>query len=228
MTSTDQETRSTSSFAIRDCALMSMATGIRIQTLREMRDQLQTVDRASIYHHFWGRLLQPQFVEQEYNNDFASWVYRSLHEKGLAERLSMVNPANFENLEDLRQELVDLLEDRLDKSEFVPWCRRDEQFHFIKSQVVVLSTDLELSRPEELAQVVPSLSKESIFYHFIDARRRIPDGMDDFSAWMGGFGDRYQEVIATLMAFDPYFSSLIDIRRTLTEILQSHLGGERR
>ena len=225
MPSADQETRTTASFAIRDCALMSMATGVRIQTLRELRDQLQAVDRASIYHHFWGRLLQPQFVEQEYNNDFASWVYRSLHEKGLAERLSMVNPAEFDDLDALRQELVDLLDDRLDESEFVPYCRRDEQFHFIKSQVVVLSTDLELSRPEELARVVADLSKESIFYHFIDARRRLPDGMDDFSAWIKGFGERYDDLFATLMAFDPYFSSLPDIRRTLTEILQSHLGG---
>jgi len=202
-----------------------MATGIRIQTLRELRDRLQTIERASLYHHFWGRLLQPQFVEAEYNNDFASWAWRSLREKGLAERLSLVNPANFDTLEELRQELVDILEERLDRSEFVPWCARDEQFHFIKSQVVVLSTGSEINRPEELTRVLPSLSRESIFYHFIDARRRLDEGLDDFSAWLLGFGEEYEQTARSLLAFDPYFSSLADIRRTLAEILAREIGG---
>lgn len=213
-------------FALRDCSLMSLATGIRVQNLRELREKLLVVDRSAIYHHFWGRLLQPHFVEPEYNNDFASWAWRALHEKALAERLSMVNPARMKDIEDLRQELVEIIEDRLDESELVPWARADQGFHFIRSQVVVLDTGIRVERPEELAEIVPRLPRESIFYHFIDARRRTPDQVDDFSAWLSGYGEKYEDLRARLFSIDPFFATLEDLRTILTRIFQEYFGGQ--
>ncbi|MBW1712456.1 MAG: hypothetical protein JRJ59_04855, partial [Deltaproteobacteria bacterium] len=70
-------------FRIRDCALITLATGVSVQTLREFREGLLIVHPGSIYHHFWGRLLEPYFDEPEYNNDFAAWVYHGLHDKSL-------------------------------------------------------------------------------------------------------------------------------------------------
>jgi len=212
-------------FALRDCSLMSLATGVRVQNLRELREKLLVVDRSAIYHHFWGRLLQPHFVEPEYNNDFASWAWRALHEKALAERLSMVNPARMTDIEDLRQELVEIVEARLDESELVPWARTDQAFHFIRSQVVVLDTGIRVERPEELAEIVPHLSRESIFYHFIDARRRTPGQVDDFSAWLSGYGDTYEELRSRLSSIDPYFATLEDLRAILSGIFREFFQG---
>ncbi len=213
-------------FVVRDCALVAMATGRRAQTLKELRDQLREVEEVSIYHHFWGRLLQPQFDEPEYNNDFAAWAFYNLHHQELAERLSVVNPSEFQSMEHLRDELIEIVETVLDESEAMAYTRADRPFHFVKSQIVVFETGLSLKRPEELAQVVPQMSSGNIFYHFIDARRRTPVSRDDFSAWLEGYGERYRQLVNALSAIDPYFSSLEEIRSILTRTLEEHLGGK--
>jgi len=212
-------------FRVRDCALLSIATGLRAQTLRELRDGLVAAPATSVYHHFWGRLLRPRFDEPEYNNDFAAWSYHSLHEKALAERLSVVNPAEFADLEQLRQEVVEILEQRLDESEWSPWARADQQFHFLQARVVIFDSGVTVGTPEELAQVLPQLPLGSIYYHFIDARRRTQRRQDDFSAWLSSFGRPCRGLVDRLGALDPYFSSLKELRYLLAELFHAHLGG---
>ena len=215
----EEETRRP--FAVRDCSLIALATGIRVQNLKEFRDGLVEAHPGSIYHHFWGRLLQPRFDEPEYNNDFAAWAYHGLHEKALAERLSVVDPSRFDSIDDVRTEIVDIVEERLDESELIPWARADRQFYFMRSQIVVLDTGLEVHDPGELAGVMHDMSLGSVFYHFIDARRRTHDHADDFSLWIEGFGEACAELKQKLQEIDPFFSSLKEIRRMLTEILES-------
>jgi hypothetical protein len=52
-----------------------------------------------MYFHFWAGLLRPHFLDPEYPNDFGAWAYHSLHDKILAERLSIINPADFASLD---------------------------------------------------------------------------------------------------------------------------------
>jgi hypothetical protein len=207
-------------FAVQDCALITIASGTKAQNLREFREGLEKVSEGSLYHHFWGRLLRPQFDEPEYNNDFASWAYRGLHDKKLAEQLSMVIPTDFEDLESLRQEVLEVVEQRLDASELVPWARADQQFHFLHSQVVVFDTGLRFDKPEDIVSYIPSLSTGSIYYHFIDARSRTAENNDDFSSWLRGFGEEYQPLLNRLRSVDPYFSSLKEIRQIVMRIFQ--------
>lgn len=213
-------------FAVKDCALVAIATGRRCQNLRELRDNLVDIHPGSIYYHFWGGLLRPHFDNPEYNNDFAVWARFGLNDLQLAERLAVIDPKDYSDLEDLRQELIDTIEERLDESEWVPWSKHDNEFHFMRSQIVVFDTHKRIERPEELAEVVPKMSVSSIFYHFIDARRRTPDGADDFRAWLGGFGDTYGLLCVDLAALDPYFITLVELRDKVSAVMRSHFGGE--
>ena len=222
MSSEERQNGHPPSFSVKDCALTALATGIRAENLKELRDGLLRVPLGSIYQHFWGRLLQPRFDEPEYNNDFASWAYHALHEMPLAERLSVIDPAGVDDLEALRHELVEVVEQRLDEGGMVPWAKADQYFHFIQSQIVVFDTGLQLEGPKDLPAIVPDLSTGSIFYHFIDARRRGPDRRDDFSRWLSDFGDECASVVEHLGRIDPYFSSLKGIQRRLAEICREH------
>jgi len=209
-------------FAVRDCALITIATGIQAQNLKEFREGLQKVPQGSIYHHFWGRLLRAQFDEPEFNNDFASWVFRGLHDRELAERLSMIIPNDFEALEELRHEVVEVVEQRLDESELAPWSMAGQPFFFLHAQTVVFDSGLRFAHPADMVSYLPSLSTGSIFYHFIDARRRTEGRRDDFSGWLKGFGEKYSDLSDRLCQVDPYFSSLKEIRKMVTEIFQLH------
>lgn len=210
------------SFAVKDCTLLALATGKRAQNLKELREVLLGVHPGSLYYHFWGGLLQPRFEEREFNNDFAAWARHALHDYVLSERLAVIDPSDYHDLEALRQELVEVIEERLDEMAFVPWARSDQQFDFIHSQIVVFDTHLRIKYPEELAALIPSLSTSSIFYHFIDARRRSPEGRDDFCTWLMGCGERHRPFCECLVALDPYFVPLTELRRQLAALFAHH------
>jgi hypothetical protein len=181
-------------FAFKDCALAAIATGLRAQNLRELRDHLADIHLGCIYYHFWGGLLRPHFEDPEYNNDFASWARHALHDE------------------------------RIEETEYQIWARPDQQFHFVRAQTVSLDTGRRLVQPAELAAIVPQLSLGSVFYHFIDARRREPQGVDDFRAWLAQFGDAHDSLRTRLAEVDPYFINLADLRTLLTHLFQDYFG----
>jgi hypothetical protein len=221
MTSTEPDS-SVGPFAVKECALVAIATGKKAQSLREMVDILPTIDSGSIYYHFWGALLRPRFDSPEYNNDFAEWAYHSLRDLTLAERLAVINPTDFPDLENLRHHLIELIEQRMDEVEWLAWIPV-HAFQFIRSQIVVLDTRKTIQEPQDLVEVIRTMSLTSVFYHFIDARRRPPESFDDFSIWLAGFGDRYKALCDQLALLDPYFNTLAELREQLAELLGSHL-----
>ncbi len=222
--STQKQSTEQTPFVLKDCALIAIATGKRAFNLKELRDDLNIVSEDSIYQHFWGSLLEPLFEEREYNNDFAAWARRGLHDDKLAERLAMVDPSEYTNLEQLREELIEIIEERWDENESLPWRLATEPFVFIESQIVVFDTDKRIQQPEELTTLLPNLSTSSIFYHFIDARRRLSDRSDDFRAWLTGFNGKYDDICQQLAALDLYFSTLTELRQQLTQIFNNCCG----
>jgi hypothetical protein len=210
------------SFAVMDCALAAIATGRGAQNLRELRDQLQTIHPGSIYYHFWGGLLRPRFDDPEYHNDFAIWAINGLRDAGLAERLAVIDPCGYSDLEVLRQDLIDVMEERLDETEMVPWAKSDDKFYFVRSQIVVFDTQIRVKDPQGLTGIMPTLSLSSIFYHFIDARRREPAGMDDFRAWLQAEFEGFDDLIQRLSRIDPFFGNLSELRNQLSEVFNEY------
>jgi hypothetical protein len=211
-------------FFVKDCALVALATGQKAQNLKELRDNLQRVESSSLYYHFWGGLLNAGFEEREYGNDFAEWVRHSLHDAVLAERLGVIDPSDFANLELMRQRLIDIIEERLDETEALTWVPVDRQFQFIRSQIVVFDTDRSAQTPEQLADIIPKLPASSVFYHFIDARQRLSGSQDDFRAWLSAWGDRYGDLQRKLAAIDPYFTSLYELRNEVARTFAGLTG----
>ena len=71
-----------------------------------------------------------------------------------------------------------------------------------------------------------SLSTGSIYYHFIDARNRTDERVDDFSSWVKGLGDEFKGLEQSLSAVDPYFSSLKELRLIVSNIFKDFLAKE--
>ncbi|MEJ2025264.1 MAG: DUF5752 family protein, partial [Deltaproteobacteria bacterium] len=201
-----------SPFAIKDCALIAIATGKRARNLRELRECLRSIDSGSIYYHFWGGLVRPRFDDPEYHNDFAIWIARSLHNKALAERLAIIDPVAYGSMETVRNELIDIIEESLDETEFPTWAKRDDQFEFMQHQIVVFDTRMTANTPLSLLDILPEMSFGSIFYHLVDARHRNENSLDDFHNWVRGFGSTYDTLCQMIHDICPYFTSLKDLR----------------
>ena len=216
-------------FYIKDCALIAIATGKRAQNLRELREHLLQIEPGSIYYHFWGGLLRPRFDDTEYHNDFAIWVARGLHNKSLAERLGVIDPVAFGTIEEVRNELVEIIDESLDETEFPQWTKRDDQFEFIRSQIVVFDTAISVSRPEDLLDIIGNISVGSIFYHFIDARHRNENSLDDFQNWLSDCGEDYAPICRKIREKSSYFSPLRELKSDLEEVFFEHFrnGQER-
>ncbi|MCU0594075.1 MAG: DUF5752 family protein [Desulfobacterota bacterium] len=216
-----------SPFAVKDCALIAIATGKRAQNLRELTERLREVEANSVFYHFWGGLLRPRFDNPEYHNDFAIWVAESLHNKVLAEKLAAIDPSAFENIEDLRNEVIETLEETLDDAEYPLWAKKDSLFDFIRCRLVIFDTKLKVPVPENLLTLLPNLSLGSIFFHFIDGRRRNKNSLDDFCNWITGFGAPYEELVRRIGEICPYFTPLNKLRDQLTEVLTLYFEGKK-
>jgi hypothetical protein len=209
-------------FKVKDCTLISIATGEDAQNLRELNDRIDSIHPGCIYYHFWGGMLRPTFDEPEYQNDFAAWAWRSLHDSRLAERLAIIDPSHFPDIDDLRRELIDVIQERLAESEYIPWARSGQRFKFIRSQIVVFDTGKRVSYPQEMAALIPSLSLGSIFYHFIDAKRRTKSGRSDFVEWLHIFNNgKFDSLIKKINGIDPYFTTLSQLRRDLAAVFHT-------
>jgi hypothetical protein len=217
----------TSPFSIKDCALIAIASGKRARNLRELREHLCHIDPGSIYYHFWGGLLRPRFDDPEHHNDFAIWVDHSLHNKRLAERLAVIDPVAFESMEAVRKELIETIEDSLDEIEFPAWTQRDDQFEFIRHQIVVFDTNMTAKAPEDFQDILPEISLGSIFYHFIDARRRNQNSLDDFQNWLMNSGETYEALCQMINDICPYFTSLKELRQELVKVFDIYFEREK-
>lgn len=214
-------------FEVKDCALVAIATGRRARNLLELRDEIRTIDAGSIYFHFWGSLLRPTFDDPRFHNGFAIWADHALRHTALAEKLSAIDPADFSDMEALRNRIVEVVDEDLVLTGTVPAAPEGAEFDFIRSQIVIFDTGREVTNPADLPDTVARMSRSSVFYHFIDARRRTPDNVDDFTTWLADI-DRagHAELCTRLAGIDPFYGSLVEAREELVAVLSDFLGAK--
>lgn len=206
-------------FRFMDCAITTLALGRSAQNLRELRHAIAEIPLQSLSHHFYESLLLPVFDDPEYRNDFAVWARRQLRDNSLAERLGAIDPMEFQNLEDLRQHLLDVIEDRLAESPTLLSTAPGHEFHFLTSKRVILDTGRVAETPADMAARLPRIPTGSVYYHFVESRRRPPPRVDDFSAWLQDWGPDYDPYREAIAAIDYHLWSLTELRALLARCL---------
>ena len=206
-------------FRIKDCALVVGMADIKpALNLRELYERIASCSVESIYHHFCEATLRPTFDDPDYRNDFAVWAKRALHDDLLSERLGILDPYNFSDFEKLRFTVLDIIDERLHEVSNIPWALPGMDFHFLRAMTVVFDTGHEIANPAELPHTISQMTTSSLYYHFLEARRRVGDGKDDFSAWLenwNGLGTTFKNALSSV---DFYFLSLRDLQVELCKI----------
>lgn len=214
----------TTPFFAKDCSLAVIGTGESAQSLSHLRDILYRIPLNSIYHHFWGSRISYHLIHPEYHNDFANWAHYQLHDDFLSERLVILDPTDYPNLEDLRRVIIGIIEDRIDEVEFTVWTRDVGAFNFLRSTIIIFDLAMPANHPSDLKALIPKLPPSSIFYHFIDARKRTPNGIDDFSEWLMSFKEEFAPLIKKIRSIDPFFSPLLEIRQKLSDVFNEQFS----
>ncbi len=211
-------------FWFSECFLMPMPLGKKAANLRELFDILQESDEGVLnYHLLQFRLAVTQpFVE--YPNEFALWAATSLQDPKLAEKLSSFDPFDYDTMGQVRQAVLDILEEYLWNLPTVPWARPGLEFHFCESSMVVIRQEMPAATLREFCTVLGKVGLDSVYYHFFEARHRLEmRQIDDFSYWIEtNFG--LPELVSAIRDIDIYFFSLEEIRNTLQSLIHTHLG----
>ena len=213
-------------FQVRDCALITVSVNLPpVYDLRDMRERVEVCPADSLYHHFCQTLLRPTFDDPEFHNDFAFWAKHKLLDKSLAERLAILNPFDFASLEDLRLSVLDVIEDRIGELPHISNVQTGDEFRFLQALTVIFETVMTAGEPAGLLEAVLQMTPSSIWYHFIDARRRNPNHLDDFSVWLGEHGLQDAGWVRNLARIDFYFMSLRELQQEIISLLETELTG---
>jgi hypothetical protein len=203
-------------FAIKDCALIPRMVGIgRAMNLRELQERIQVAPVESLFHHFCETVIRPTFDDPEFRNDLAVWASHSLRDRVLAERLGIINPYALNDFEELRWIVQDILEERLAELPHIPWAPRGDEFRFMQAVTVVFDTGKKLEQPADLVRELPHMSLGSVYYHFVEARRRTESKTDDFRAWLADFNEHTKKLCEALKSIDFYFLALPELKQAL-------------
>ncbi len=208
-------------FQVKDCTLITRMGGVESAiNLRELRERLAICPIECLFHHFCETVVRPTFDDPEFRNDFAAWSAHQLRDRVLAERLGIINPYSLDNFEQLRELVLEIVDERLSEVAYIPWVPRGDDFRFMRAVTVVFDGGITLATPEDLIEKLPDFSLSSIYYHFVEARRRTPDKSDDFTAWLAGFGESTAPLIKALKGIDFYYLTLPELKKTLIRALR--------
>ena len=209
-------------FEVKDCALLARMSGLPPAfNLRELRERIAACSENVLFHHYCETTLRATFDNPDYRNDFAVWSKLYLGDRVVAERLGILDPYAFSSLGALRTATLEVIDERLGESTMIPWARPGDEFYFMEATTVVFDTGIRISHPREFAASIGEMTEGSVYFQFLEARRRPPFGNDDFSAWLhendaGGKNIPYIEALARI---DFYFHTLPHLRKELARVL---------
>lgn len=211
-------------FLFHECLILTMPTGKTAVNLREMLQTIREVNTSVLSYHLWQSRMTIAPPEAEYPNDFAVWAANSLQDSRLAEKLSVIDPFGFEDMEQTREVLAEILEEYMWDLPSVPWARPGFEFHFCEASTVVLvRSHIVAGTLSEFRSCLAGVGIDSIYYHFVDARWRLRKlKMDDFSIWIR---DSYglPELVSDIQGIDVWFYTLEGIREAILKSIDRYI-----
>jgi hypothetical protein len=203
---------------------LTMPTGKKITYLRELLQYLREMSEPVLNYHLWQSRLNITKPTLEYPNDFAHWAATALHDDLLAEKLIAIDPFDYENLDQVREAILDELEEYLWNFPHNPQVRPGFELHLCEASAVVLHSGITARTLREFCAALQTVGLDSVFYHFVEARRRLRDRkMDDFSRWIAA-NFSVPSLVTAIRDIDVYFYTLAEIRDTILALVQEHAG----
>ena len=194
-------------------------TGRGARTLPELRDRIREVTGSSIFHHTFGALRDRPFAAHRYTSDFARWTAEVLQDWPVAERLAFMDPTEFASIRDLRERILQVIDDRLAEAGEVAAAPPGREFHFGQAISLIYPVGPEVRTLGEMAAGIRTASARTLFFHLVEARLRIGRCTNDLSCWLA---DELAapELAAHLDRLDLLVPSTEDLRRQVLAALE--------
>ena len=210
-------------FQFVGCTQLREILGSKAEDELQLMDLLEEVPVESIYHHTHQYFLRHQYLMGPYPNDFATWAATQVRDRVLGERLGVIDPYDFETLDDLREALILVIDDHLSRLRAVPRVEDGNPFYFMQSRMVEVSTGIVARTLQEFRDGLAIVDASAIYYHFYAARiRGNGRRAGDFTLWVER-GLEMPGLAQQLRTIDPYNFSLEQLRDRLVELCDTVL-----
>jgi hypothetical protein len=208
-----------SPFHFNSAAYLLQIDREKAANLGELLESLRNCSEDSIFQHTFRTLQEHHYIREGYSNDFAHWAHLVHQEEGLAKELAQVDIRSVTSIEDLRTQIVRIVEDYLRREPASRDRMAEKPFCFCSSETVVVPSSFVAHNIQEFVTAIEQVSVHSIHYHFIEARLRLKLETNDFSEWLDREMDMKQAA-TRLNKLDIYDSNLDDIRSQIITILR--------
>jgi len=155
-------------------------------------------------------------------NDFAFWARGALGDQVLGEALASVDTIQYATLAGLRDALDQRLEAYLAAGPLRRMAPPGQEFHFMKARTFVVPTGLEAHSLGEFREMLGRVTVHSLYFHMFEARLRLGQLTNDFSAWFQDTLD-LPTLANEVARLDPYTRTLEGLRRRLTQAVDRAL-----
>ncbi len=207
-------------FEFRQCSSLLKATGKQAKNIQELKELISTVSDESIFHHTYQYFLKGHILE--YTNDFSQWAGKDLEESALAVHLANIDPYDFVNISDLRNELIRVIDEFITIFPEPREAMSGNEFYFHETVTLIFPLGIRARNLAEFLTAMRFINTESIYYHFYEARIRLGGGVDDFSRWIEDvFGKK--ELAERIRAIDPFMHTLQDIQKHIIEEVEGEV-----
>jgi Family of unknown function (DUF5752) len=212
-------------FHFTGCSELHEILGKTAEDERRLVELIEEVPLDSIYFHTHSYFLRHSYVDRVFPNDFAQWVATEVRDIVLAERLAVVDPFEFSNLENLREELLSIIDDHLSRMPIVPRLIYGSPFHFGQSRILKVPTSLEVAALKPFRHALVEVEVSAIYYHVFEARHRLSNSENDFSTWtLQSLG--MPDLAHKLRSINPYLGSLERLRSVLIGVCDEFIARE--
>ncbi len=208
-------------FRFVGCIELKEMLGIKSRDEEDLMEKIEDVPLDSIYYHVYGYLLRHQYLLGPYPNDFASWVALEVRDDLLAEKLALMDPLEYDDLENLRGRIIEVIGEHLNHTLIIPRAVNGHPFFFMKSRMIEVPTGIEVKTLQEFRDALQVVDSSVIFNHCFAATRSLTNRLD-FLAWIEkelGFKDLCYD----LKRINFYMISLENIRERILKLCDACL-----
>ena len=207
-------------FHFMGCVEIKELLGKRANDERELIDLIEEVSIDSIYYHTHSYFLRHYYIAGTYTNDFANWAAIQVRDRVLGEKLAAVTPAGDKNLEDIRTDLIDIIDNHLAAIKIVPTVVYGQPFYFMQSRIIEVPTGASVNNLDEFIEALKTVDASAIYNHVFEARLRDRRGRSDFALWIEE-ALNLKNLADKIEMIDSYMYSLEGLKSKLLNLCKS-------
>jgi len=187
-------------------------TQISANTINDFKIAIKSIPLNSLLYHFYINIFNYNLISSIYTNSFADWFYRNGY-YSLAEEVAFIDPTEYLDLENLRQDLINIL------SKYNDDKIMQNAFYFLTIKRNIFFTNLKANTLEEFVNGIKNSSINSIFYHLVMSKLDNKKLINDYSEWLSIQGHFQKAELINKINLDIYVLNLIQVKQLILEIL---------